>query len=269
MVQNVIIEKAILFIAQNFTSSITLETVAREVGISKFHFHRMFKHELNETLNDYIHRLRMEKAIHLFQMYPTISSIEVAFQCGYSSPNEFSRVFKKHYSCSFRDYRKAKFSTPITSVSSSQNRIPVVYLRKVKLNVKSAYLIKSQLDQLFQSLDEIVPNGGLIYGVFVDAPMHIALEKCRYFAGVEINRETEIKSNFEIDEGYYTYLDFVGSNSDLIQKIRKFKEEQIDPSAYEIASFIGFEKIDYNNVDYYSSNRTIYIKIRKKSARFE
>ncbi|WWP14536.1 AraC family transcriptional regulator [Raoultella terrigena] len=54
--------KAIDYISQNLCFNPTLEEIASTVALSSFHFHRIFKAEVGETIAGFTRRLRMEKA---------------------------------------------------------------------------------------------------------------------------------------------------------------------------------------------------------------
>jgi len=264
------IENAILYIAKQFNKELNLEQIATEAGLSKFHFHRLFQKEMGETVLNYIHRLRMEHALHLLAMYTTIQFMEVAFQCGYSSPAEFSRVFKKQFKLSPTAYRKTLRVKPIyTPFVKNEIRLPIVYQKKRSLIVSASNLVKENLDALFEKTIELPNYHPEYFGVFMDVPIHVKPEKCRYYGGFEGASSGHYSELIvELEEGYYTYLTVSGDLDALIRSIVAFKEQQIDHSPYEIASFIAFEKINLprsnQQFDYFSVERKLFIRIRKK-----
>ncbi len=266
MNSNPFIDKAILFIAKNFNSECSLEIIANEVGLSKFYFHRIFKIETHETLNEYVHRLRMEHAVHLFKMYSYLANTDVAFQCGYQSPNEFARVFKRHFNCSPTEFKKSISTPKSTRKAEFHFEIPIIHCKKLRLKVDSTTFEKEKVESAFQRLINV--NNEPLFGIYIDVPLHINPSKCRYFAGKESDKDC----NFETEEGYYTFIQFRGNQADLFETIIDFKMNKIDRSPYEIASFVAFEKITLKNenptFDYAKVDRKIYIPIRKKTARF-
>ena len=72
-------------------------TSAAAAGFSSFHFHRVFKSLLGETLNQFVKRLRLERALYLMSHAPNRSLTDVALGCGFSSSSDFSRSFKQCY----------------------------------------------------------------------------------------------------------------------------------------------------------------------------
>lgn len=259
--------QAILFIATNFRDNLTLERISEEAGMSKFHFHRLFKDKTGETPLHYINRIKLEYAAHFLKIYPHLKLIEASIECGYSSPSVFSREFKRYYNISPIDYKK-RFSTRKTLLPENKNILPITYLNKIIIQANASNLERESINKLFKN---IIKSNGTInscYGVYYDLPIHQALESCRYFAGIEINPLETKPMTLTIDEGYYTYLDVSGDFNKFTSSIIDFKKTHIDTSHYQIASLIAFEKFPLksksNKFDYFSSKRRVFIKIKRK-----
>lgn len=94
------------YIEANLRGDISLDTLAEISGFSKFHFHRIFRGIVKETLLSYINRIRMERAIFLLLHNPYMSITEVAMTLGFSESPAFSRLFKKHYGISASEVRR-------------------------------------------------------------------------------------------------------------------------------------------------------------------
>lgn len=88
---------AIDFIVGNLDRDLTLDEVANVACFSSFHFHRIFRSMLGETLRQFIKRQRLERAMYLMSHAPKRSLTTIAFACGFSSSSDFSRSFKAHY----------------------------------------------------------------------------------------------------------------------------------------------------------------------------
>jgi AraC family transcriptional regulator len=88
---------AIDHVVSNLAHPLTLAEVSKAAGFSPFHFHRVFKAFLGETLNQFVKRQRLERALFLMSHAPRRSLTDVALDCGFSSSSEFSRSFKQHY----------------------------------------------------------------------------------------------------------------------------------------------------------------------------
>lgn len=99
------LQKAIVYINERFDGEIKLDDIATAACLSKFHFIRLFKASYNMTVWDYINIKRVDAAINLLST-TSDSVINVALKCGYSTPANFNRIFKKITGTSPKDYRK-------------------------------------------------------------------------------------------------------------------------------------------------------------------
>ena len=100
-----IIEKAIMFIKQNFTSNISLEVIASHVGLSPIYFHNCFKASTGLTLREYVENYRIKKAINML-CETNISLSSSAYECGFSSQSYFSYAFKRKTGLTPREYAR-------------------------------------------------------------------------------------------------------------------------------------------------------------------
>lgn len=111
------INRAIDAIVSDLAQPLSLQAVSEASGFSPFHFHRVFKAIVGETPNQFVKRLRLERALYLMSHSPRWSLTEVALHCGFSSSSDFSRSFKLHFGQAprrfdlqaFRDERRADF----------------------------------------------------------------------------------------------------------------------------------------------------------------
>ena len=91
------INRAIDSIVRDLAQPLSLHAVSQASGFSPYHFHRVFKAIVGETPNQFVKRLRLERALYLMSHSPRWSLTEVALHCGFSSSSDFSRSFKLHF----------------------------------------------------------------------------------------------------------------------------------------------------------------------------
>lgn len=90
--------RAIDRIAASPADSHRLEDVAETAGFSPFHFHRVFRSLTGETLQRFVRRVRLERALHLMAHGAAQRTLtETALDCGFSSSADFSRAFKARF----------------------------------------------------------------------------------------------------------------------------------------------------------------------------
>jgi AraC family transcriptional regulator len=93
-----------IYIQKNLDRELSLEELARRSYFSIYHFHRIFKAVVGESLKEHIRRLRLERAAsHL--KHTDESIINIAFNAGYQTHEAFTRAFKTIFSCSPTDFR--------------------------------------------------------------------------------------------------------------------------------------------------------------------
>ena len=93
------------FLNQNLDQDLSLHTLARTACFSPFHFHRIFVSIIGETPNDYVRRLRLEKAANMLINYPYRLITDIALECGFSSSAVFARAFNSYFGVSARTWR--------------------------------------------------------------------------------------------------------------------------------------------------------------------
>lgn len=106
--QKLYIEKASLFMENNYhREELTIKHVAEHIGLNRSYLTRIFKENLNSSPQQYLIRLRMEKAKEL--LLTTSSSISIiARSVGYENIFTFSKMYKRYYDCSPKDERVKK-----------------------------------------------------------------------------------------------------------------------------------------------------------------
>ncbi len=100
------------YIEENYTASISLQTVATHFSLSKQYIMRLFRRQMGMTVTHYINEIRLRKSLELLT-YHSLSVSEVAYAVGFSSLYYFDRIFKKTYSLTPGEYQKRhRIGTP-------------------------------------------------------------------------------------------------------------------------------------------------------------
>lgn len=81
------------YITEHIGSDLTFEQVASEFGFSVRNLSRLFRNE-NLRFNTYLNYQRITRAIELFAARDKTLQ-EIAYEVGFNSPNNFTRVFKQ------------------------------------------------------------------------------------------------------------------------------------------------------------------------------
>ena len=73
---------------------ISLEELAREVGMSRFHFARAFRRSTAKSPHQYLTELRIERAKQML-VHSDLPVVEVAFAAGFGSQSHFTHTFRR------------------------------------------------------------------------------------------------------------------------------------------------------------------------------
>jgi transcriptional regulator GlxA family with amidase domain len=86
----------LVHIQANLDEDLSLDAVAKRVRLSSFHFHRLFRSAIGETLKQYTQRLRLERAANRLIIHDS-TILDVALDSGFQSHETFSREFKRRF----------------------------------------------------------------------------------------------------------------------------------------------------------------------------
>jgi AraC family transcriptional regulator len=92
-------------LAEEVEGRVALRTVARDVGMSYFHFSRAFKQSMGMSPTNYIAERRIDRAKKLIQETDLPIS-EVALRSGFSSQSHFTTSFRRLAGVTPRSFRK-------------------------------------------------------------------------------------------------------------------------------------------------------------------
>lgn len=102
-----ILEKAKEYIRNNYArEDLSLDEVARSIGISPCYFSFLFKQEYGINYIEYLNKIRLEKAKELLTISDA-KSYEVAYLVGFNNPTYFSMLFKKYHGVSPSEYKNS------------------------------------------------------------------------------------------------------------------------------------------------------------------
>lgn len=200
------IEQVVVYINDHLADRLDLKTVALESHFSPYHFHRIFQGAMNETPQDYINRLRVERAANFLTKSKTKSITEIALECGFSSPSTFARAFKKHFGVTARQYTSGRYLRSLADACNSQVCTMAVDSKPVWENVEVrevpsmhlAYLFymngysQEEICQTWIRLDRwtiansVYSDATIRLGISMDDPLITPENKCRYLAAITI-----------------------------------------------------------------------------------
>jgi AraC family transcriptional regulator len=214
------VSQAMNFISQNLERELTLEEISLSATFSKFHFHRIFKAAVGETIAEFTRRLRLEMAANRLLSNPDDDITKVALDCGFSSSQNFAKAFRQQFGTTPTNFRSSKTGNKVSkrgnalslqteydsnsafvnsmlgerseNMNAKVKEMPVynvAYVRKM-----GAYG-KETCEQAFGELMQWAGprgylNSGVVLGVYWDNPEVTPPEKCRVDACVSVPEGT-------------------------------------------------------------------------------
>jgi AraC family transcriptional regulator len=91
---------------RSFSNDLSLQALANESGYSRVHFVRMFRTATGYSPHNYLLNLKLERVRELLRN-PSMSLIDIALDCGFSSHSHMSRLFHKIIGVTPSDYRRS------------------------------------------------------------------------------------------------------------------------------------------------------------------
>jgi AraC family transcriptional regulator len=200
---------AVDWITQHLDESISLKEIATAANFSAFHFHRIFRASTGETINAFVKRLRLERALMLMRATPGKSLTSIALEAGFGSSSNFSRVFRTAYGSSpakanvnaLLESRKHRQDTETARTyalsmprvaEGSAKPTPSVRIERwadislAYVRVIGGYLNPQALIDGYHAIEGWADRHGLdrvtsqLIGMSIDDPDVVPLRKCRY-----------------------------------------------------------------------------------------
>ncbi|MCR5792476.1 MAG: AraC family transcriptional regulator [Lachnospiraceae bacterium] len=102
---NTYVQKAIEYITNNYSYPITVEDIAKYVGISRSHLFRCFQTTMGESPKEYLTSYRIKQACYLLR-HSNLSITAIANSLGFDNSLYFSKSFHKITKMTPTNYRK-------------------------------------------------------------------------------------------------------------------------------------------------------------------
>ena len=103
-VSNLMVQKAMDYIALNYSEKISLKNIAEELYLSPNYLSELFKRHTDKNISEYITQFRLDKARRYLQQ-PEYKIADVSDLVGFGDPRYFSSMFKRQYGMTPNEYR--------------------------------------------------------------------------------------------------------------------------------------------------------------------
>jgi AraC family transcriptional regulator len=108
------IVRVLEYIEAHLDERLSLNVLAEEAAVSKFHFVSVFTKSVGATPHRHVQHLRMQAAAGMLRDTDK-SVIEIALTCGFQSPSHFAATFRCLFAQSPSEYRCRRRTLPVSS----------------------------------------------------------------------------------------------------------------------------------------------------------
>jgi AraC family transcriptional regulator len=209
------IQRGVDYIETNLYQPIPINAVAREAGMSQWHFQRMFRGLTGDTVKAYIRSRRLGQALELL-LNTDKRIIDIAIEADFESQESFTRAFKAAFHITPAQYRKAGKRHPmprkikfdkeyLEHINTGLNTVPEIYVQKEMhlVGLRTSFFgtdseknnIGEKLPPLWQQflarLSEIGNTvGDTCYGIVRQLKENS--DELEYFCAIEVMEPTDI-----------------------------------------------------------------------------
>ena len=106
------LKKMLAYLHENYAGSLLLADVAGAANISQRECLRCFQKTIQTSPIQYLIKYRVMQGADLLLKEPAYSIAQVAARCGFENQSNFTKSFKRFYSCTPREYRKSQTAPP-------------------------------------------------------------------------------------------------------------------------------------------------------------
>jgi len=124
LAKNQRIARAVQFVLGDLSVRRPLDQVAKAAGLERTYFSFYFHRVVGLTFTEWDSRARIEAAKRLLAESGAQISL-VAMSVGYSDPTTFGRNFRKHMSCTPREYRRKRVEAVARSIQTDAENLQI------------------------------------------------------------------------------------------------------------------------------------------------
>lgn len=252
--------KVMIYIEENIDEDLTLEKLAKLACYSPYHFHRVFKAIVGETVHQYVKRLRIERSASKLR-YTSQPVTEIALDTSYDTPSAFTKAFRQFMGMSPKNYRA--LYTAVNTMVNKIKELPMIKPDKIDKNIPDINLLFTRgygsPDEAWQTMKNFIKENHLdrskmrYFGIS-DDPKIVSEDKMRYdvaiLAPTGVNEKGKIGRQV-LKGGKYAIFTHNGSPDSYEETFNKIflkwfpdSKENFDMTRQVFCEYFGMEYIN-------------------------
>ena len=218
------LQRVVDHLASHLDETLDLTALAAVACFSLYHFHRTYRAQLGETVNDTVHRLRLHRAaIDLLDRDLPIE--RTAHRAGYASQAAFTRAFRAEYGEPPARYRETRREALLNHEGDANlyavEMLALPTLRVAAIQHRGDYQLTSRA---FERLMTIAATTGLLrpntrtIGIYHDDPLSVPQAELRSTACLTVPEDWAPSGELEemqIEGGRYARIVHTGPYTEL------------------------------------------------------
>lgn len=249
---NIVVE----YINNHLEENIDLKTLAEISNFSSYHFQRIMKAILGESIGSFIIRMRVETAAQLIR-HTDLPIHEIAYKVGYDTPSSLSKVFKQIYDISPTDYRNNKdfiIMKPVQINTNLNIKKPKVITCETKTVIyiqKTGGYLTLDYGNIWEKLWKYVKENKLFSAgiehlcIYHNDPKITSEDKLRTDICLTISKKAEPRGEIgvkEIDGGKYVMFTYQGAYENLGSVYDTIYAKYIIENEFKLRDGVNIEK---------------------------
>jgi len=258
--------RVLVHIQQHLDEPMPLGELARVACFSAYHFHRVFKGMVGESVGEYVRRLRLERAASQLKL-GSASVVEIALGAGYDSHEAFTRSFKTAFGAAPSEFRLARQRELAESPSGIHFQKPITVRFRtlhrggsMKVEIKQLQPMRvafmrdvGPYDEVGKTWDQFLTVMGkdgylagnpMMLGICHDDPEVTPPAKIRYDACLTVGEEFQPSGEIGVQTvagGAYAVTTHTGPYNEVGRTYTEFLGQWMPRSGYELGNAPCFE----------------------------
>jgi AraC family transcriptional regulator len=125
--------RVLVYIQNHLGEALPLEELARVAHFSPYHFHRVFRGMVGESVKEHVRRLRLERAA-LRLKNGDQPVLRIALDAGYETHESFTRAFSAMFGLPPSVFRASRRAVPLRAAPSGVHYVPGGHLTSFRLS---------------------------------------------------------------------------------------------------------------------------------------